>query len=88
MNTTVARIVSQAMYLPVAIVAGAGTVFASEGSDPDPMKSAKDAADEIGGAVEDLLSTNVIDNVKTIAIAALAVWGVLLVVRWIRRAGR
>lgn len=84
MKQIVAKFVSKAMFLPVLV---AGSAFA-EGEASDPLQGASDAADTIGGAVKGLLEGAVMDNVKDIVLASLAIWGLLLVVRWIRRAGR
>lgn len=72
------------IMLPAALVAVGS--FAQSSTTID-MSAANDAADAIGSAVSGLLTGKVMTNILLVIGGALAIWGVFLVVKYIRRGG-
>lgn len=77
---------ASALLAPVAVFAQASGANPYEES--IDFEKAGQAADAIGKGVKELIEGSVMSNVLLVVGAALAVWAVFLVIRWIRRAGR
>lgn len=73
------------IMLPAALVAVGS--FAQSSSPTIDMSAANDAADAIGSAVSGLLTGKVMTNILLVIGGALAIWGIFLVVKYIRRGG-
>lgn len=70
-----------------ASVCGSLTALA-EGSMTVDVSAAGNAADAIGTAISGLITGKIMSNVLLVIGAALAVWGIFLVVKWIRRGAK
>ena len=75
-----------AMFL--APVVAAGSVFAEGETNPFDLSGATTAATNLGTAVSGLFTNGIQPAVITVVAAALAIWGIFVVVRYVRRAGR
>lgn len=52
------------------------------------LSKAEKAAEDLGNAVGTLFTDSILPAVIVVVSASLAIWGLFVVIRWIRRAGR
>lgn len=60
----------------------------SASSNPFDFSDAETQADNMGTAIKDLLTGKIMNNVLTVIGAALSIWGLFLLVKWIRRGAK
>lgn len=70
------------------VAAGSLPVWAEGGSLTLDMTGANNAADAIGTGISGLITGKVLTNVLLVVGAALAIWAVFLVVRWMKKGAK
>lgn len=69
-------------------LATVSTAALAEGTMTVDVSAAGNAADAIGTALSGLITGKIMTNVLLVVGAGLAIWGIFLVVKWVRRGAK